>query len=417
MNSYVDNGGRFHELPLTKCVEIWGWSPPEAGLSSSSQDATNNRNMDPSATGQRQNRGSNYNNRLVKVNGYTLTVPRVPRKLVKFLRSRQSVYREIRNMSKVGYHANVIHLKEVLELVNRSGTKIFLVLELANGGELFGRITVDHGTNEDNAQYYLRQLLNGIAHCHERGVCHRDLKPENLLLADMPDDDSNSSNNGNGGQDGSHSHAGQDDIVSILKIADFGFSAHFYGDGLYNTLHNQQQQQQLGGANLSLSPSTPSNNGAASGLSMRRLTSVVGSPHYVAPEVITASSRRVGYDGTKADVWYVHGLMNPCINYISWTRLLKSLSVLVNISSVVPLYVLFRPTSFPYVGPRVSFCMPCLLGRFLLDMMCFNAIVSKRTESGPHNAGKNCDEDFVKLFERKSKNGRAQPHHFLPVLV
>ena len=36
-------------------------------------------------------------------------------------------------------------------------------------------------------------------------------------------------------------------------------------------------------------------------MGMRRLRSVVGSPHYVAPEVTTESVQ--GYDGAKADVW------------------------------------------------------------------------------------------------------------------
>ena len=48
---------------------------------------------------------------------------------------------------------------------------------------MFDRIKVDEGTEEETAQRYFRQLLNGIAFCHLRGVCHRDLKPENLLLA------------------------------------------------------------------------------------------------------------------------------------------------------------------------------------------------------------------------------------------
>ena len=61
---------------------------------------------------------------------------------------------------------------------------------------------VDCGADEGAARHYFRQLLAGVRHCHDRGVCHRDLKPENLLLAD-PDDS------------------------SVLKIADFGFSALF----------------------------------------------------------------------------------------------------------------------------------------------------------------------------------------------
>ena len=48
--------------------------------------------------------------------------------------------------------------------------------------------------------------------------------------------------------------------------------------------------------------------------SLQRMTSIVGSPHYVAPEIISqtddrkessqsSSSVMRGYDGTKADVW------------------------------------------------------------------------------------------------------------------
>ena len=31
-------------------------------------------------------------------------------------------------------------------------------------------------------QSYLRQLLDGIAYCHDHRVLHRDLKPQNLLI-------------------------------------------------------------------------------------------------------------------------------------------------------------------------------------------------------------------------------------------
>merc|ERR1711968_120568 len=82
---------------------------------------------------------------------------------------------------------NVLMLEEVLELVNDSKATIFLVLEIATGGELFDRIKVDEGTEEEVARLYMHQLLSGVAFCHSRGVCHRDLKPENLLLADHDD--------------------------------------------------------------------------------------------------------------------------------------------------------------------------------------------------------------------------------------
>ena len=131
---------------------------------------------------------------------------RVPEKFSTFLDARASLYREIESMGQLcNSHQNVLRLEEVLELVQDSKSTIFLVLELASGGELFDRIRVDEGCNEAVARNYFLQLLSGVEYCHARGVCHRDLKPENLLLADNRDG-------------------------AVLKIADFGLSA-LVGDG------------------------------------------------------------------------------------------------------------------------------------------------------------------------------------------
>ena len=81
-------------------------------------------------------------------------------------------------MRKISNHRNVIKLEAVLELIQESKSTLFLVLELANGGELFDRIKIDQGTREETALIFFRQLLQGVKHCHDQGVCHRDLKPE-----------------------------------------------------------------------------------------------------------------------------------------------------------------------------------------------------------------------------------------------
>ncbi|KAA6391848.1 MAG: putative CBL-interacting protein kinase 8, partial [Streblomastix strix] len=84
---------------------------------------------------------------------------------------------EISMMKKLR-HDNIVQLIEVLT----SKTKVFIVLELASGGELFQKIANATRFNEDTARLYFRQLVRGVEFCHSLGICHRDLKPENLLL-------------------------------------------------------------------------------------------------------------------------------------------------------------------------------------------------------------------------------------------
>ena len=71
-------------------------------------------------------------------------------------------------MRKISTHCNVIGLHSVLELSQESKCTIFLVMELANGGELFDRIKIDHGTRESTAKYFFKQLLEGVQHCHRQ---------------------------------------------------------------------------------------------------------------------------------------------------------------------------------------------------------------------------------------------------------
>nr|QSH71605.1 CBL-interacting protein kinase [Hedychium coronarium] len=102
------------------------------------------------------------------------------------------IKREISTM-KLIRHPNVIRMHEVIA----SKTKIYLVLEFVDGGELFDKIARNGKLKEDEARKYFQQLINAVDYCHSRGVFHRDLKPENLLL----------------------------DATGVLKISDFGLSA------------------------------------------------------------------------------------------------------------------------------------------------------------------------------------------------
>ncbi|KAM3575000.1 hypothetical protein VYU27_003022, partial [Nannochloropsis oceanica] len=97
-------------------------------------------------------------------------------KIVQLNMGRQ-VKKEI-SIMKLIRHSSVVSLVEVLV----SKTKIFIVLELVTGGELFEAIARHGRFTEAKARFYFKQLVEAVGFCHAQGVCHRDLKPENLLL-------------------------------------------------------------------------------------------------------------------------------------------------------------------------------------------------------------------------------------------
>ena len=83
------------------------------------------------------------------------------------------IKREISLMRMIN-HKHVISIKDVFA----TATKIFMVLELVEGGELFD-VIVDKGKfTEPEARFYMRQIIEGMECCHNQGICHRDLKPE-----------------------------------------------------------------------------------------------------------------------------------------------------------------------------------------------------------------------------------------------
>lgn len=93
------------------------------------------------------------------------------------------------------HHANIIRLVEVFETPHR----VYLVLELATGGELLDRVVSQGFFTERDATKALIMVSRGLSYIHALGVIHRDLKPENLL----------------------YYHPGQD---SRLIITDFGLA-------------------------------------------------------------------------------------------------------------------------------------------------------------------------------------------------
>ncbi|XP_027348937.1 calcium-dependent protein kinase 1-like isoform X2 [Abrus precatorius] len=114
------------------------------------------------------------------------------------------------------------------------GVAVHVVMEMCAGGELFDRIVERGHYTERKAAKLARTIVSVIEACHSRGVMHRDLKPENFLFVDGHED-------------------------STLKAIDFGMSVFFKPGDIFRD--------------------------------------VVGSPYYIAPEVLC---RRYG---PEADVW------------------------------------------------------------------------------------------------------------------
>eukprot|EP00912_Choanoflagellata_sp_UC4_P001631 UC4_evm4s1043 len=75
-------------------------------------------------------------------------------------------------------HKNIV---EFLEVVT-SKDKIFIVMELAKGGDLLDFINKKKCNSAEICKFLFRQLVSAVACCHSKNIAHRDLKCENILL-------------------------------------------------------------------------------------------------------------------------------------------------------------------------------------------------------------------------------------------
>lgn len=62
------------------------------------------------------------------------------------------------------------------------GPKVYMVMEYAENGSLFGYQNLRRTFSEEEASVFFEQTLAAVEYLHARDFVHRDLKPENLLL-------------------------------------------------------------------------------------------------------------------------------------------------------------------------------------------------------------------------------------------
>ncbi|XP_036008064.1 SNF related kinase b [Fundulus heteroclitus] len=85
---------------------------------------------------------------------------------------------EVRCMRLV-QHPNVVRLYEVID----TPTTLYLVMELAEGGDLYDYILRhEGGVAEGTAKRHFAQIVRAVSYCHQLCVVHRDLKPENVVF-------------------------------------------------------------------------------------------------------------------------------------------------------------------------------------------------------------------------------------------
>ncbi|WOL01585.1 hypothetical protein Cni_G10302 [Canna indica] len=97
-------------------------------------------------------------------------------------------------------HPNVIKLEGIV--TSRMSGNLYLVFKYMEHDLAGLAARPGHKFSEPQVKCFMKQLLEGLSHCHSRGVLHRDIKGSNLLI----------DNNG------------------ILRIADFGLATFFSSD-------------------------------------------------------------------------------------------------------------------------------------------------------------------------------------------
>ncbi|GAV70788.1 Pkinase domain-containing protein, partial [Cephalotus follicularis] len=143
---------------------------------------------------------------------------------------------------------------------------LYLVMEYLNGGDLYSLLRNLGCLEEDIARVYIAEVVLALEYLHSLRVVHRDLKPDNLLIA----------------------HDGH------IKLTDFGLSKV----GLINSTDDLSGPA-VSGTSL-LGEEEPQLAAPDHQQERRKKRSAVGTPDYLAPEILLGTGH-----GTTADWWSV----------------------------------------------------------------------------------------------------------------
>ncbi|XP_014268203.2 serine/threonine-protein kinase 17A isoform X1 [Maylandia zebra] len=94
---------------------------------------------------------------------------------------RMEIIHEIALLELASACPHVVNLHQVYEMAS----EMVLVLEFAAGGEIFNQCVSDQedeAFSEEDVKRLMRQILEGVAFLHQNNVVHLDLKPQNILL-------------------------------------------------------------------------------------------------------------------------------------------------------------------------------------------------------------------------------------------
>jgi serine/threonine protein kinase len=166
----------------------------------------------------------------------------------------EDVRREIQIMHHLAGHPSIISIRGAYE----DAVAVHVVMELCAGGELFDRIVRRGHYTERQAAELARVIVAVVESCHSLGVMHRDLKPENFLFVGNEED-------------------------AALKTIDFGLSM-FFRPGTASIDHSFKNCPRHDTDTMLVRAG-------------EMFTDVVGSPYYVAPEVLKKNYSQ------EADVW------------------------------------------------------------------------------------------------------------------